>query len=124
MILDEKHKAYQIKDKIYHCGTSVTMNYIGGKWKCIVLWYLRNGTMRFSELNKLIPDITEKMLSIQLKSLQTDGLVRRKVYGEKPPLRTQYSLTKFGKSLLPVIDIITNWGINLGETDGKLIDVK
>ena len=123
MILDEKHKAYQIEDKIYHCGTSITMHYIGGKWKCIVLWYLRNGKMRFSELKKLIPDITEKMLSLQLKSLQKDGLVNRKVYGIKPPLRTEYSLSKFGETIIPVVEIITIWGIKIGETKGDLIDV-
>jgi len=123
MIIDGKQKVYLIKDKTYHCGTSVTMNFIGGKWKCIILWYLRNGTLRFSELKKLIPDITEKMLSIQLKALQKDELILRKVYGNKPPLRTQYSLTKFGESLMPVVQSITNWGIHLGEIDGELIEV-
>lgn len=123
MILDGKHKVYKIDDKIHHCGTSITMHYIGGKWKCIVLWYLRNGKMRFSELKKLIPDITEKMLSLQLKSLQTDGLVDRQSYGTKPPYRTEYSLTNFGKSLLPVIEAITFWGNQLGEKQGELIDV-
>jgi len=123
MILNGKRKAYQIEDKTHHCGTSITMHYIGGKWKCIVIWYLRNGKLRFSELKKIIPDITEKMLSLQLKSLQTDGFVKRKSFGDKPPFHTEYSLTKFGKSILPVIEIITNWGINFGETQGELIDV-
>ncbi|WP_223033631.1 winged helix-turn-helix transcriptional regulator [Hanstruepera marina] len=124
MILEGKHKAYKIDDKVYHCGTDITMSYIGGKWKCVVLWYLRNGSLRFSELKRLIPDITEKMLSIQLKSLQEDGLMARFSFGEKAPFRVQYELTDFGLSLIPVIEAITNWGIELGNTKGKLIDVK
>ncbi len=124
MILEGKHKAYKVDDRVYHCGTDITMSYIGGKWKCVVLWYLRNGTLRFSELKRLIPDITEKMLSIQLKSLTDDGLIERQSFGTKAPFRVQYQLTKFGASLIPVIEVITNWGIELGNTKGKLIDVK
>ena len=124
MIIDGQPKAYKIEDKIFHCGTNVTMNYIGGKWKCVILWYLRKGTLRFSETKRLIPDITEKMLSIQLKALQADGLITRKVYGDKPPIVVQYSLTKLGKSLIPIIEAMTNWGIKLAETKGTIIDVK
>ncbi len=123
MVIDGKTQAYKIDDKIYHCGTNVTMAYIGGKWKCVILWYLRNGKMRFSEIKRLIPDITEKMLSIQLKALEADGLIKRKVFGEKPPLKVQYSLTKLGKSLIPIIEAITNWGITFAEAKGKIIDV-
>jgi len=123
MIVKGKHKAYKINDRIYHCGTDITMSFIGGKWKCVVLWYLRNGSLRFSELKRLIPDITEKMLSIQLKSLQEDSLIERHSFGEKAPFRVQYELTGFGMSLIPVIEIITNWGIELGNHKGKIIDV-
>ena len=100
----------------------VTMSYIGGKWKTVVLWYLRNKTLRFGELKKQIPDITEKMLSLQLKALEEDGLVKREVYAEVP-LRVEYSLTEFGKTLVPVIEAIAAWGRNLGETEGKLVEV-
>jgi len=99
------------------------MDYIGGKWKGVVLWYLKNRTLRFAELKKQIPDITEKMLSIQLKALEGDGLIRREVHGKKPPIRVEYSLTEFGKSLVPVIDAIAKWGRTLGEAGGKIIDV-
>ncbi len=124
MVVEGKHKAYKINDRIYHCGTDITMSFIGGKWKCVVLWYLRNGSLRFSELKRLIPDITEKMLSIQLKSLQKDDLIERYSFGKKAPFRVQYQLTPFGKSVIPVIEVITNWGIELGNNKGKLIDVE
>lgn len=99
------------------------MDYIGGKWKTIVLWYLRNKTMRFGEIKKQIPDITEKMLSLQLKDLEKDGLVKRTVYAEVP-LRVEYSLTDFGKTLVPVLESIAKWGRNLGEEKGKLVEKK
>lgn len=124
MIIEGKHKAYMINGNIYHCGTNITMSIIGGKWKCVVLWYLRNGSLRFSELKRLIPDITEKMLSIQLKSLQTDGLIERNSFGKKAPFRVQYCLTNFGKTIIPVIEVITKWGIELGDSKGEIIDVE
>lgn len=123
MIIEGKHKAYKINKTIYHCGTNITMSFIGGKWKCVVLWYLRHGSIRFSELKRLIPDITEKMLSIQLKALQADGLIKRQSFGKKAPFRVQYELTDFGATLIPVIEVITNWGIVLGDSKGELIDI-
>ncbi|WP_353777893.1 winged helix-turn-helix transcriptional regulator [Winogradskyella sp. 3972H.M.0a.05] len=123
MIIEGEHKAYKINDSIYHCGTSLTMSFIGGKWKCVVLWYLRNGALRFSELNRLSPYITEKMLSIQLKSLQEDGLIERTSYGKKAPYRVHYNLTSFGETLIPVIEVITRWGIELATSKGEVVDV-
>ena len=101
----------------------ITMDYIGGKWKSVVLWYLKNKKLRFAELKKHIPDITEKMLSIQLKALADDGLIKRAVYGTKPPVKVEYSLTEFGKTLVPALDAIAKWGRTLGESEGKLIDI-
>ena len=124
MVIEGKHKAYKINENIYHCGTNVTMSFIGGKWKCVVLWYLRNGSLRFSGLKRLIPDITEKMLSIQLKSLQVDGLIARTSFGEKAPFCVHYNLTDFGETLIPVIEVITQWGIKLGNNKGEIIDIK
>jgi DNA-binding HxlR family transcriptional regulator len=117
MIINGKEHIFKIHGKTYHCAMDVTMDYIGGKWKTVVLWYLRNKTLRFGELKKQIPDITEKMLSLQLKSLENDGLITRKVYPEVP-LRVEYSMTEFGKSLLPVLDAIAKWGRNLGNELG------
>lgn len=122
MIVGNKQHVFKIDDKTFHCGTAITMSFIGGKWKCVILWYLRNGTMRFSEIRKLIPDITDKMLSIQLKALEDHKLLRRKVTGVKPPLKVQYSLTKTGKSLIPILKEMTNWGINYGQKNGEIIE--
>ncbi len=123
MIIKGKEYAFKMDGKLYHCAMDVTMDYIGGKWKTVVLWYLRNKTMRFGELKKQIPEITEKMLSIQLKALEDDGVIQRKVFAEVP-LRVEYSLTEFGRSLIPVLEAIAKWGRTLGETEGKLVEVK
>jgi DNA-binding HxlR family transcriptional regulator len=119
MIINGKEYIFRINGKTYHCAMDVTMEYIGGKWKTVVLWYLRNKTMRFGELKKQIPDITEKMLSLQLKSLESDGLIKRKVYAEVP-LRVEYSMTDFGRTLLPVLDAIAKWGRKMGDEHGTV----
>jgi DNA-binding HxlR family transcriptional regulator len=122
MIINDKEYIFKMHGKTYHCAMDVTMSFIGGKWKTVVLWYLRNRTRRFGELKKQIPDITEKMLSLQLKALEEDGLVKREVYAEVP-LRVEYSLTDFGKTLIPVIEAIAAWGRHLGQTEGEMIQV-
>jgi len=94
----------------FHCPMDVAMTFIGGKWKVVVLWYLIEEERRFSELKKLVPGITEKMLSLQLKSLEADGIIKRTVYTSKPPLKVEYSFTEFGKSLIPVLKAIGDWG--------------
>jgi DNA-binding HxlR family transcriptional regulator len=121
MVVDNKERVVIIKGKEFHCAMDVTMNYIGGKWKTVVLWYLRKDKKRFSELRKLIPNITEKMLSLQLKDLENDGILKRKVYPEVPP-RVEYYLTDFGRTLIPMLEEIARWGRNLAETKGKIID--
>jgi DNA-binding HxlR family transcriptional regulator len=122
MIIDNKEVVIQIDKEIFHCAMDVTMRYIGGKWKTVVLWYLRNNKKRFSELKSQMPQITEKMLSIQLKQLEEDGLIKRKVYTSKPPLKVEYSLTDFGKSLIPLLNEIAKWGRKTGSEKGKIIN--
>ena len=111
-----------MNEKSYHCAMDITMDFIGGKWKTVVLWYLKDKTLRFGELKKQIPDITEKMLSIQLKNLEDDGLIKRKVYTQIP-LKVEYSLTDFGKTLIPILNAIAKWGRNLGQENGKMVEV-
>lgn len=123
MIIKGENVAFKLNDELYHCAMDITMHYIGGKWKTVVLWYLKFETLRFSELKRKMPDITEKMLSIQLKALVEDGLVNRDVYGEKPPIRVEYSLTDFGKTLIPMLDEIAKWGRELGEQKGEVVDL-
>lgn len=122
MIIKGKAYVYKLNGNTFHCAMDVTMNFIGGKWKTVVIWYLRNKTMRFGELRKQIPDITEKMLSLQLKSLEEDGIIKREVFAEVP-LRVEYSLTPFGKTLLPVVESIAKWGRNLGDTEGRVEEI-
>jgi len=124
MVIDDKEYIFNIDGLRFHCAMDITMHYIGGKWKTVVLWYLRNKTYRFGELKKKIPDITEKMLSLQLKALERDGIVKRDVYATEVPLKVEYSLTAFGKTLIPVLEEIANWGRHMAETKGKMDRVK
>ncbi|MDR2236661.1 MAG: helix-turn-helix transcriptional regulator [Chryseobacterium sp.] len=112
---------YTVDHKKYPCCTSVTMRFIGGKWKAVILYHLIDGVKRYNELRKEIPTITERTLSLQLKQLEEDDIIERKVYTEKPPLMVEYSLTDFGKTLLPVLDAITSWGKGAPELTKKII---
>lgn len=107
------------KGKEYPCCASLTMGIIGGKWKTVILFHLTEGTLRYSELRKLMPTVTERTLSIQLQALEEDGLVLRKVYHKKPPLKVEYSLTDFGETLKPLIKSITDWGDYVAENHSK-----
>lgn len=86
-----------------------TLDVIGGKWKPLILWLLNGRTLRFSELNREIGTITQKMLTQQLRELEKDGLVLRKVYAQIPP-KVEYSLTEYGKTLDPILKLMCNWG--------------
>ncbi|GAA4807678.1 helix-turn-helix domain-containing protein [Olivibacter ginsenosidimutans] len=123
MIINGENLAFKLNDKMYHCALDITMDFIGGKWKCVVLWYLKSGKLRFTEIRHYMPEITEKMLSIQLKALEKDGLIERKVYGNKPPIRVEYMLSAFGRTIIPVIDAIAKWGRELGERNGVLVNI-
>ncbi|MET1056593.1 MAG: helix-turn-helix domain-containing protein [Pedobacter sp.] len=109
----------KLKGKTYPCTLSLTMDLIGGKWKAVILYHLTDHDKRYNELRKEMPAITEMTLSLQLKQLEQDGLVSRKVYGDKPPVKVVYGLTEFGKSLLPVLEVLTNWGNHTAERDGE-----
>ncbi len=91
------------------CSVTTTIGLIGGKWKILILWQLRNKTRRTGELQRLLPGVTKKMLTQQIRELESDGLVNRKVYPEVPP-KVEYSLTETGKSIQSVIDTICDWG--------------
>ncbi len=119
MEIDGEEYIIELRGKSYHCALDVTMDFIGGKWKTVVLWYLRKEKKRFSELKRHIPEITEKMLSLQLKALEKDGLVSRKLFAEVPP-RVEYSLSDEGKSLIPIIEAMAAWGRQKGNAGGKL----
>ncbi|ASY77470.1 winged helix-turn-helix transcriptional regulator [Pectobacterium polaris] len=99
-------------DKTYPCPVSMVMDLIGGKWKGVILYYLKDSNKRFSELRRNIPQITEMTLSLQLKKLEIDGLITREIFGEKPPLKVVYSLSEFGQSFKPVLEAISLWANN------------
>lgn len=90
-------------------SVKVTLNVIGGKWKPLIMFLLVDQTLRFSELQRSIDGITQKMLTEQLRELEKDGLVRRKVYPQVPP-KVEYSITSYGRTLLPVLDTMHEWG--------------
>ncbi|MEZ4810194.1 MAG: helix-turn-helix domain-containing protein [Allomuricauda sp.] len=101
---------HTVKGKSYPCSTSITMGIIGGKWKSVILFYLIDGPLRYHELKKRMKGVTERTLSLQLKGLEEDGVIKRKVYTTKPPLKVEYSLTDFGKTLVPLLKSISDWG--------------
>jgi DNA-binding HxlR family transcriptional regulator len=99
----------------YNCSVDVTLAIVGGKWKPAILWHLKQRTMRFSELQRQFPETTRKMLTQQLRELEEDGMVNRKVYAQVPP-KVEYSFTEKGRSIIPVLDMMFNWGRDfLGE---------
>ncbi|KZN96505.1 MULTISPECIES: winged helix-turn-helix transcriptional regulator [Aeribacillus] len=102
--------------KVYNCEKELTLAVIGGKWKMLILWHLGKwGTKRFGELKALMPGITQRMLVNQLRELEEDLIVHRKVYPVVPP-KVEYSLTEYGKSLMPILDAMYEWGKNYMET--------
>jgi len=111
----------QLNDKIYPCTVSLAMDLIGGKWKTVILYHLKEGAKRYSELLKEMQTVTEMTLSLQLKQLEKDGLINREVYGQKPPLKVVYSLTAFGKTLIPTLDAILAWGNEIAEHRGVFV---
>lgn len=98
------------KKKVYLCPVEATIGVIGGKWKSLILYHLiERGILRFNEFSKLLPPVTAQMLTAQLRELESDGLIHRKVYAQVPP-KVEYSLTPFGKTIIPLIVAMTEWG--------------
>lgn len=94
-----------------NCPVKATMEIIGGKWKPVILYYLKDGVKRFGELQRCIPHATKKMLTQQLRELEKDGIVKRKVFKVVPP-KVEYSLTEYGDTLRPILELMADWGIN------------
>lgn len=91
------------------CPVETTLAVIGGKWKGVLLYHLLDGTKRFNEFRRICPHITQRMLTLQLRELEADGVIHRKVYQQVPP-KVEYSLTDFGKTLQPIILLMKEWG--------------
>lgn len=100
----------KIKNKDFHCEKELTLSIISGKWKVVIIWHLgHEGTYRFGELQKLFPSISHRILTKQLKELMEDGIIERYVYPEVPP-RVEYSITELGMTLVPIVDMLYDWG--------------
>ena len=92
-----------------HCPVATTIDLIGGTYKALSLWHLSGGTLRFSQLQKLITTATPRMLTLQLRELEAQNLISRTVYAEVPP-RVEYSMTELGRSLMPILTAMRDWG--------------
>lgn len=120
---DRKGGFGECPDGAKACPVEFTLNVIGGKWKGVLLYHLMDGTKRFNEFRRICPGITQRMLTLQLRELEEDGVVHREVYQQVPP-KVEYSLTEFGRTLIPIIRLMRDWGVTYqtkqlsGEKDG------
>lgn len=122
-VMQTKIKPIEIiyNDKHYDCPISMAMDLIGGKWKGVILHYLKNGEKRFNELKKDMPKITEMTLSLQLKQLEKDRLITRQVFGEKPPIKVVYALSPLGHQVCPALAKLCSWAFTIAhENDNNI----
>ncbi len=104
---------YKFNGKEYKCSLEATMDVLGGKWRSLILWHLIEDTLRFSQIRKIVPGISKKVLSEHLHVLEKNGFITRKVYPEVPP-RVEYTITEKGKTLSDALGALESWGrINL-----------
>nr|WP_314487549.1 helix-turn-helix domain-containing protein [uncultured Kingella sp.] len=116
--MNETENALPSSDYTESCPVSTILDIIGGKWKVLILYHLFGDTRRFNELQRLMPAITQRMLTLQLRELEQDGIVHREVYPQVPP-KVEYSLTDFGRTLLPVIQAMHDWSEAYAQECGK-----
>jgi DNA-binding HxlR family transcriptional regulator len=95
----------------YSCPVEAAVDVVGGKWKTVILYQLSKERRRFNELRRLIPGVTQRMLTLQLRELERDGIIHREVYKQVPP-KVEYYLTPFGETLIPIIELMFQWGYN------------
>ncbi len=105
------------KIQTYICPVEAAMDVIGGKYKAQIVYELINGTRRYNEIQKAVPQATPRMLAKQLKELEEDGVIKRVLYPVVPP-KTEYSLTEVGKTLVPIVEALCKWGEHYFELAG------
>lgn len=111
---------YRWNNKEYKCPVEITIDILGGKWRALIVWHLSKNVLRFSEVQKIVPGISKKVLSEHLKELEKNKIIDRKVYPEIPP-RVEYKITSKGKGLSEILDLMEKWGRNILETEGVKI---
>lgn len=112
--------------KTYHLGVEATLDIIGGKWKPLIICIMIHGTKRTGEIQRCIPDISQKVLVQQLRELEKDGIVNRTIFKELPP-KVEYNITNYGKTLKPIINMMCDWGkenIERRQDQGELIELE
>ena len=107
----------KVRTELPACPVEATLSLIGDKWKVLILRDLMPGTKRFGELKKSVGNVSQKVLTAQLRAMEESGLVHREVYAEVPP-RVEYSLTELGKSLKPILDSMWAWGLDYKAKNG------
>lgn len=91
------------------CSVEAAISLIDGKWKCVILYHLLSGTLRFNEIRRHVPAVTQRTLTNQLRELEMDGLIVRNVYAQVPP-KVEYSLSELGRTMVPVLSALKEWG--------------
>lgn len=121
MIKNSKNVQIDIDGRTYFCPVEVTMSIMGGKWTAPILWYLKGKTLRYGEIKRMLVTISEKVLIHELKTLEEAGLIVRKAYPVVPP-KVEYSLSAYGKTIIPIVDLISKWGETHAKKFGKIIE--
>lgn len=122
MIKKDKNYLIHLHDKRYYCPVEVALDVIGGKWKGVIIWYLLEGSLRFSELKQKINTVSEKVLIRELRALEKAGLVTRTVHPQVPP-RVEYALSEFGHTLRPLVEQISVFGEIYSGRFGQVVEV-
>ena len=107
--------------KEYACSFAFALDMISGKWKGLILWYLRDETLRYGEIRKRLDGITQKMLTQTLRDLEKHQLITRKVYPVVPP-KVEYTITSHGKGLIPIFEQMLEWGNDVGSEIGEILE--
>lgn len=105
---------FKFNDRVYPCPVELSLGVLQGKWKILILWHLRNAVLRYSAIKARLPNASDKMLAQQLRELEADGLIVRTVFPVVPP-HTEYTLSEKGKTLLPILKALQQWGMQFKE---------
>ena len=115
-------KEFLYKGKKYLCSLELAMDVIGGKWKSLLIFHLRNGAMRSSALQHSLTGISNKMFTQSIRELEADGIVKREIFPVIPP-KVEYSLTEKGKTLVPIMENLAKWGTSICDNKTKKKDI-